>query len=76
MTLPNPIDEIKRIRHELGANVDYDIHRVFAELRELQSSSGRSYVRYKPRRVSDNKAMHLAGGEQVSGGGKSTPAAG
>lgn len=76
MTLFNPIDEIKRIRHELGAQADYDIHRVFAELRKLESSSGRSYVRHNPRRVSDNKAMHPRGGGTIPGGGKSTPAAG
>ncbi len=61
MTMPNPIDEIKRIRHQLGADVDYDVRRVFAELRELQETSGRSYVQHPPRRVANNNPMHESG---------------
>ena len=30
----NPIEEIWRIRDELSAEYDYDIHRIFAALRE------------------------------------------
>lgn len=55
MTTLNPIDEIKRIRHQLGADVDYDVRRVFAELRELQATSSRSYVQHPPRRVCEFK---------------------
>jgi len=58
---PNPIDEIKQIRHQLGADAGFDIHRVFAELRQLQATSGRSYVDHPARRISDNKSMHRSG---------------
>lgn len=37
MTTPNPIEEIKAIRHRLGAEAGYDIHRVFAELRSAMA---------------------------------------
>ena len=56
MTTPNPIEEIKAIRHQLGADAGYDIHRIFAELRDTQISSGRSYIDLPPRRVAANHA--------------------
>lgn len=58
----NPIDEIKQIRHKLGADANFDIHRIFAELRELQTNSGREYVVSAPRRTADNKALHQSRG--------------
>jgi len=40
----NPIEEIKAIRHQLGATAGYDVHRVFGELQELRSKSRRRYL--------------------------------
>jgi len=74
MTTPNPIEEIKAIRHQMGADAGYDIHRIFAELRKAQDSSKRSYIDLPPRRVAA-KAMQLNGGGEVAGGDESTPAA-
>ena len=54
MTTPNPIEEIKAIRHQLGADAGYDIHRIFAELRNARCRSDRSYVDLPPRRVAAN----------------------
>ena len=59
---PTPIDEIKQIRHQLGADANFDIHRIFAELRESQASSGRSYVNHDARRVADNQELHGSSG--------------
>ncbi len=75
MTTPNPIEEIKAIRHQLGADAGYDIHRIFAELRNTQASSGRSYVDLPPRRIAANHAMQRSGDGDVSGNGESSPAA-
>ncbi len=72
MTTPNPIEEIKAIRHRLGADAGYDIHRIFAELRDARASSGRAYVDLPPRRVA---AMQRSGGGDVPDDGESTPAA-
>ena len=74
MTTPNPIEEIKAIRHRLGADAGYDIHRIFAELRNARASSERSYVDLPPRRVAANHAMQRSGGGDVSDNGESTPA--
>lgn len=72
--MPNPIDEIKQIRHQLGADAGFDIHRIFADLRATQASSGRSYVQHSPRRVPDNNAMHRSGeGGQSEVGNLSSP---
>ena len=43
----NPIEEIKEIRHQLGADVDYDISRVFDQLRDQQNHSDRTYLPVK-----------------------------
>lgn len=75
MTIPNPIEEIKAIRHRLGADAGYDIHRVFAELRDARESSGRSYVDLPPRRIATNQAMQRSGGSDVPHDGESTSAA-
>ena len=75
MTTPNPIEEIKAIRHRLGADAGYDIHRVFAELRDARASSGRSYVDLPPRRVASNHSMQRSGSGDLSDDGESTPAA-
>jgi hypothetical protein len=59
--IPDPVAEIKRIRHELGAAMDFDIHRIFDDLRRQQATSGRNYVRHPARRVADNKTMGPSG---------------
>jgi hypothetical protein len=49
MTNENPIEEIWRIRDELSAEYDYDIHRIFAALREEEKQHGDRLVRTVPR---------------------------
>jgi hypothetical protein len=75
MTL-NPIEEIKRIRHQLGAKADFDVHRIFEELRASQASSGRSYVQGTPRRIADNQALQPSSGGQSTLHNKSNPGTG
>jgi len=58
---PNPIDEIKRIRHQLGADDDFDVHRIFAELRRSQEMSGRTYISRPPRRLAANNPLQASG---------------
>lgn len=60
MTTPNPIEEIKAIRHRLGAEAGYDIHRVFAELRSARDSSERFYVDLSPR-IAANHPLQRSG---------------
>ncbi len=73
--VPDPTAEIKRIRHRLGAEMDFDLDRIFAELRRRQESSGRTYVRRPARKPMANHAMQRSGGGGVSDGGESAPAA-
>jgi len=53
MTIPDPTTEIKAIRHRLGAEFDYDLDRIFADIQRRQSKSGRTYVTMPPRRIAD-----------------------
>ena len=73
--VPDPTAEIKRIRHELGAETNFDLDRIFAQLRRRQESSGRTYVRRPARKPMANHAMQRSGGGQVSDGGDFAPAA-
>ncbi len=72
--IPDPTAEIKRIRHQLGAEDDFDLDRIFARIRRVQAESGRRSVR-RPSRKPANHAMQRSGGEDVSASGESTPAA-
>ena len=55
--IPDPVAEIKRIRHELGAEMDFDVHRIFDDLRRREATSGRKYVRRPARRIADNQSL-------------------
>ena len=64
----NPIDEIKRIRHELGAAVNYDVSRIFADLRNQQAHSGRMYINASESSIADNESLdrsRRSGGNEV-----------
>ena len=73
--IPDPVAEIKRIRHQLGADMDFDLQRIFAELRRRQETSGRSYVRRPARGPMASHAMQRSGGGEISSDSESTPAA-
>ena len=48
--IPDPTEEIKAIRHRLGAELGYDLHKVIADTRRRQSESGRTYIRLPSRK--------------------------
>ncbi len=58
---PDPTAEIKRIRHELGAEDGFEVDRIFGGLRRVETDSGRKVIRRAPRRIADNNAMHRSG---------------
>lgn len=60
--IPDPTVEIKRIRHELGADVNFDLERIFAELRRQQENSDRVYVQL-PNRPPTETRIPRKGGE-------------
>lgn len=47
--IPDPTEEIKEIRHRLGAELDFDLDRIIADTRRRQKESGRTYIR-RPKR--------------------------
>lgn len=72
--IPDPTAEIKRIRHQLGADMDFDLDRIFAQLRQRQQTSGHAYVRRPARKPMANHARQRSGGD-VSDNDESSPAA-
>ena len=46
----NPIEEIWRIREEIGAEHGYDVDRLFAAMRKKEKQYGDRLVRVVPRR--------------------------
>ena len=75
MTIPDPTEEMKAIRHRLGAEFDYDLDRIFADIQRRQAESGRTYVTRPSRRIANNKAMQRSDCSDVSDNAESTPAA-
>ena len=70
---PDPvIAEVRAIRDEYAARFDYDIGKMFRDLRDRQNASGGKYVCYPARRpsIDVNDLQSKGGGE--SRGQKST----
>ena len=55
----NPIEEIWRIRDELGAEDGYDVHRMFERLRREQEKYADRLVRVVPRHAPEESAAAL-----------------
>jgi len=62
--IPDPTAEIKRIRHQLGADDNFDLERIFSRLRQLQAESGRKYV-CRPARKPEHIPTVTRGNEPV-----------
>ena len=56
MNHENPIEEIWRIREEIGAEHGFDVDRLFAAMREKQKQYGDRLVRVVPRHTSSESA--------------------
>jgi hypothetical protein len=55
----NPIDEIWRIRDELGAEEGYDVHQLFERLRHEEKAYAGRLVRFAPRRAREESISCL-----------------
>lgn len=64
----HPIDEIKRIRHELGAEAGFDVRRIFDQLRSRQANSGQNYVRRAPKRIVEGNSPGATAGTPAASG--------
>ena len=45
------IAELRAVRDQHAARFDYDVAAIFQDIRAMQETSGRDYVRYPARRV-------------------------
>ncbi len=59
MKAENPIEEVWRIRDELSAEYGFDVHRLFAALRQEEKKHGGRLVRAVPRQASRETAAVL-----------------
>jgi F420-0:gamma-glutamyl ligase len=71
--IPDPTEEIKIIRHRLGAELGYDLHKIIADTRARQDQSGRTYIRLKSREPRITKHCIEVADQPFPDGG-STPA--
>lgn len=44
------VAEVRKIRDQYAAKFNYDLDAIYRDLKEREKASGRSYVRYPPRR--------------------------
>ena len=75
MTILDPTEEMKAIRHRLGAEFDYDLDRIVADIQLRQAKSGRKYVTLPPRMIADNNALQPSVEVACFGQGESSVAA-
>jgi hypothetical protein len=47
------VEEVRKIREEHAAKFDYDLARIFADLKEKERTSGREYVTLPPKRLAE-----------------------
>lgn len=64
--IPDPTDEIKAVRHRLGAEFGFDLHRIIEDTRKRQQESGRQYVRMSKRNPRITDGLTGAAGGAVS----------
>ena len=57
------VAEVRAIRDALAARCDYDLKEKFRELRQLQASPGREYVRYPARRTTSAEDLRASYGD-------------
>jgi hypothetical protein len=76
MMTPDPTEEIKAIRHRFGAEFDYDLDRIVADIQRRQAESGIQYVSLPPRRIANNQGMHAESPSQSPLQNNSTSATG
>jgi hypothetical protein len=68
MKQESPIEEIWRIRDQLGAEEDYDVHRLFERLRKEQQNFAERLVQPPARGVPSKPAAALREGPAPYGG--------
>ena len=56
--IPDPTEEIKAIRHRLGAELGFDLQRIIEEIRKRQKESKRHYIRL-PKRLPQSEVPLL-----------------
>ena len=55
----NPIEEVWRIRDEISAEYEHDVHRLFAALREEEKQYGTRLVRTVPQPAAEPSSVVL-----------------
>jgi len=53
MVIPDPTEEIKAIRHRMGAGFNFDLDKIVEDIKHRQEKSGRKYVLLPPKKVGD-----------------------
>ena len=69
------VASVQQVREKLASVFGYDVHAIFADMRERESKLGDRLV-CEPHTKRTNKTVHPSGGGTVSDSGQSTPAAG
>jgi hypothetical protein len=44
------VEEVRRIRHEHAAAFNYDLRRIYDDLKEQEKQSGKTFVSFPPKR--------------------------
>lgn len=69
------VASVRKVREELAAAFDYDVHAIFEDLRRREADLGERLVR-QPQTQRPNQGMHPTGGSGGSPVDAHSPAAG
>ena len=77
--IPTPTEEIRAIKRELAARFDFDLHRIFEDLRRREKESGRVYITLPSRpprqQPATNRALPTTGPSMTSDSQQANPVA-
>jgi len=45
------VEEVRKVRDEHAARFNYDLKAIYRDLKELERTSGRCYVKFEPERL-------------------------
>ena len=50
------VDEVRQIREEHAAQFNYDVDAIYADLKRMETKSGKPHVSFGPRRINKDLA--------------------
>ena len=57
------VEEVRKVREAYAAKFNYDLEAIFQDLKRQERESGRTFVKFPPRRIGRRPGKHSDDGE-------------